>query len=372
MQLDQLRQRIDSIDRQIMMLLNDRMEQAVMIRKFKKQTFDADRERAVLDNVRSLAGRLVSPALAESLYSLIMEASRGLQDHQQTVVAFQGEHGAFSEAAALHWQEGAIPIPQQSFADIFDGLAAGTFDYGVVPVENSLGGIVGEVNNLLLKRQVVVVAALDMDISHCLMMVPGCDFRELRSVYSHPQALSQCREFIARNHLEAVPYYDTAGAAQMLARKQLKGAAAVAGRLAAELYGLDVVKEDIQGQGKSRTRFFVIQAADAAGKGTSLPNVGGGAPEVPGGSGQLTNKCSIVFSTQHKAGSLYQVLNLFAASGINLTRIESVPSDKAGEFAFFMDCVATPGDPALEAIFRQLEGSAMNLKVLGYYQEQRC
>ncbi|MBU0937270.1 MAG: chorismate mutase [Spirochaetes bacterium] len=385
MHLKQLRKRIDLIDTQILTLLNDRMEQAVLLRKLKKQVLDSDREAEVLARVRSLSGQLVSADFAEKLYKQIMEESRNLQTRSHVTAAFQGEHGSYSEAAVLRWQPDAVPVPQQSFADIFEGLEAGTFDYGVVPVENSLGGIVGEVNNLLLSGNVEVVRALDMNISHCLLMVPGSDFREIRSVYSHGQALSQCREFISRNHLEPVVYYDTAGAAKMLARKQLKGAAAIAGELAARLYNLEIVKEDIQGQGKSRTRFFVIRLASGAGSAAAgtvegsaaagdqpAVSVSTSAADRSGQEQQTLQKCSIVFATRHKAGNLFAVLNIFAAAGINLTRIESVPSDKPGDFTFFIDFVAEPADPSLTSIFDQLREHTLSLKVLGFYTELVC
>ena len=166
MQLQRLRDRIDGIDRQIIDLLNERLEQAVMLRKLKPATRDAAREAAVLRHVQGLCKRLVSPELARQLYMLIMAESRGLQDRAFTVAGFQGQRGSDGEAAAGHWDKAAVAVPVPSFADLFDGLEAGVFAYGVVPAEDSRAGIVDQVNELLRQRDVTVVAVLDMDASH--------------------------------------------------------------------------------------------------------------------------------------------------------------------------------------------------------------
>ena len=194
-----------------------------------------------------------------------------------------------------------------------------------------------------------MVDALEIVVSHCLMILPGSDYREVRSAFSHDQALSQCRDFLSRNKLEPVPFYDTAGAARMISQKQLKGAAAIASRLAAKLYSLEIIKEDIQDRDDNRTRFFIISKEDnRKDKGT---------------------KCSIVFSTEHKAGTLFRVLNLFAEAGINLTRIESVPSEP-GEFAFFLDFMIDEDAPLVPELFGKLQDASTGFKVLGFYNER--
>ena len=318
MKLKLLRDNIDRIDQQILTLLNDRMEQAVMVRKFKSATEDHEREKSVLKKIEESSHGLVKPELSEKLFKLVIEESKKLQEQNYTVIGFQGEHGAYSEEAVRKWKKDAVPVPCMEFTDIFEGVDSGLFDYGIVPVENSLGGIVGEVNNLLLKKDLKVVEAVEISIAHCLLVLPGSDYREIRNAYSHTQALSQCRDFLGRNKLDPVPYYDTAGAARMISRKQVKGSAAIASRLAAKLYNLEIIKENIQDRDSNRTRFFLLAK-------NSLKESRG-------------SKCSIVFSTLHKAGSLFSVLNLFAEAGINLTRIDSVPSEP-GEFAFFLDFI---------------------------------
>ncbi len=349
MKLNLLRENIDRIDQKILKLLNDRMEQAVMSRKFKENVEDTSREKKVLDRIKETSTGLLDPAFTEKIYKLIIEESKKLQKAGQKVIGFQGEHGAYSEEAAKKWNSDNVTVPCMEFADVFEGVEAGLFDYGIVPVENNLGGIVGEVNSLLLKKDLHVIDALDIAVSHCLLMMPGTDYREIRNAYSHSQALSQCREFLSRNKLEPIPYYDTAGAARMISRKQLKGSAAIASRLSAKLYNLEIIKENIQDLDNNRTRFFIISK-------TKEKNIRG-------------TKCSIVFSTEHKAGTLFSALDLFAKAGINLTRIESVPSDP-GKFAFFLDFQADEDDPGVIAIFEKLAKVTSNLKVLGFYNER--
>lgn len=350
MKVNQLRENIDRIDQQILKLLNDRMEQAVMVRKFKANTEDPEREKHVMKKISDNSTGLLESSFTEKLYRLIIEESKKVQENPHTVIGFQGEHGAYSEEAARKWDKTGVAVPCMEFEDVFEGVESGLFDYGIVPVENNLGGIVGGVNNLLLKKDLKVVDAVEIPVSHCLMILPGSDYREIRSAYSHNQALSQCRDFISRNKLDPVPYYDTAGAARMISRKQLKGAAAIASRLAAGLYNLEIIKEDIQDRDDNRTRFFIIAREDnRTEKGT---------------------KCSIVFSTEHKAGTLFGVLNVFANAGINLTRIESVPSEP-GEFAFFLDFIINEEDEIVPSLFETLKSITTGFKVLGFYNEKR-
>ncbi len=350
MKLNFLRDNIDIIDQKIIKLLNDRMEQAVMTAKLKEKVEDEGREQLVFDKIKKSSTGLLDSDFTEKLYKLIIEESKRLQDKNRKIIGFQGEHGAYSEEAAKAWNNDIVTVPCIEFADVFEGVESGLFDYGIVPVENSLGGIVGEVNNLLLKKDLNVIDALDITVSHCLMILPGTDYREIRNAYSHSQALSQCRDFLGRNKLEPVPYYDTAGAARMISGKMLKGSAAIASRLSAELYNLEIIKENVQDLDNNRTRFFIISS-------NKEKSANG-------------NKCSIVFSTEHKAGTLFSVLDQFAKAKINLTRIESVPA-APGEFAFFLDFQAKEGSDEVKDIFDKLSRVTTDLKVLGFYNERR-
>ena len=349
MNLNLLRENIDRIDRQILKLLNDRMQQAAMIRKFKEKIEDKEREQKVLNKVTNSPHSLLDSAFIEKLYKIIIEESKHIQEASHTVIGFQGEPGAYSEEAAKKWRGDVVAVPCLEFADVFEGVEKGLFDYGIVPVENSLGGSIGDVNNLLLKNNTKVVSAIEIIISHCFMALPGSDYREIRTVYSHIQALSQCRGFLNRNKLDPVTYYDTAGAAKMISGKQLKGAGAIANKLAANLYNLEIIKENIQDKDDNRTRFFIIAKED---------NVS-----------EKGEKCSIVFFTEHKSGTLFSVLKIFADKGINLTRIESIPNG-AGEYAFFLDFVFDEDNPEIHRLFEEVKKITTGFKVLGFYHER--
>jgi prephenate dehydratase/chorismate mutase/prephenate dehydratase len=329
------------------MLLQGRMEMALLSKRFKSQIEDPDREIELLEKVKSGSSRLLRPEFIERIFLEILRESKELQQQDYQLAAFQGEHGAFSEQAAGEWDVNLIPVPCPSFADVFERTLAGDFDYGIVPVENTLGGSVGEVNRLLIQTGLKVVGALDLPIHQCLLALPGTDHREIRKVYSHPQALAQTRRFLERNKLEAVSFPDTAGAARMLAEKKPEGSAAIAGRLAAERYQLEIIKENIEDLETNRTRFLVLARE---------PNPEGG------------EKCSIVFSTEHKAGTLFRVLEVFARADVNLTRIESM-AHEPGNYAFLLDFIGSDQAPPVVNLLHQVEGLSTGFKLLGCYRE---
>ncbi len=368
MTLDGLRGDIDSIDARIMALLDERLEKGLLTRRYKSGSLDTGREAAVLERVSRRAQCLATPEFTRGLYRLIMDESKALQNRGRKLIGFQGTHGAYSDAAARIWNPDAASLPFKEFSQVFDAVLEGDIDYGVVPVENTLGGIVGQVNSILVTTELRIVAAIDMPIRHCLMAAPGTDHREIRYAYSHGQALAQCRRFLERNRLEAVDWYDTAGAARMIAETQTKGAAAVASRFAAELYGLDIIKEDIQDSAVNRTRFLVLAKADSTSHQTDGPSDSGGS--IVDEAKLTTTKCSLVFFTDNKAGALFGVLEVFAKAGINLTRIESVP-DEPGDYAIFIDFDGSGNDPRVRGAITALGSLVRGLRMLGCYEERK-
>lgn len=348
MSLEDIRKDIDLVDSKILKLLNHRMELVLMANKFKAQIEDKEREKELLDRIKRFLADLIKPEFTEKIYSEIIKESKNLQQKDYKLMAFQGEHGAFGEVASREWNRDLVPVPCFQFAEVFDGVESGLYDYGIVPVENTLGGAVAEVNQLLINTELKVVGAVGLPIHLCLLALSGADHRDMRTVYSHPQALSQSRNFLARNKLEPVPYYDTAGAASMLAEQRPKGAAVIANKLCAKLYHLDIVKEDIEDLENNMTRFFVLAKEEEKNDG---------------------EKCSIIFSTPHKAGTLFRVLEVFAKQNINLTRIESIPSDP-GDYAFFLDFVGHDKDERVVKALAQAKEIAANFKILGCYKER--
>jgi len=220
-------------------------------------------------------------------------------------------------------------------------------ELGVVPVGHSLEGAVTQVNELLTTTQLKVIGEAKVPVNHCLLATEDTDYREIRMVYSHPQALAQCRGFLTRNKLEPRPFYDTAGAAKMLARDNLKAAAVIASALSAELYNLEIIKQTIQDGPSNSTRFLLL---------SKEANVSGG------------DKTSIIFATSHTAGSLYSILRLFAETNINLTRIASMPlRSDPNNYSFFLDFEGSESDEKIADVLGEMEKLTISMKNLGTY-----
>jgi len=349
MNLKKIRENVELLDFKILKLLNDRMELALMAKRFKSQIEDKEREKELLEKIRRNSTRLINGEFIERIYIEIIEQSKNLQRKDYNLIAFQGEHGAYGEVASREWNSDLIPIPCSESAEVLEGVETGLYGYGVLPVENTLGGVVGQVNELLINTDLNVVGAVELPIHLCLLTLPGTDHREIRAVYSDSQALAQCRHFLARNKLEPVQYYDAAGAAKMLAEKAPKASAAIASELSAELYNLEVIKEDIEDLDRNMTRFLVLSKE---------------------GNTEEGDKCSIIFSTEHKAGTLFRVLEVFARQDINLTRIESI-SHEPGNYAFFMDFMGSERDDKVVRALEEVEKITSSLRLMGCYKEKK-
>jgi len=347
MSLEAIRKQIDRLDGKLIQLLEERMEQAILAKRFKKQVEDTGREQAILDKIRESAQPLVDGDFLVSLYQLIFRQSKALQSQSLKTIAFQGEHGAYSEVAAKSWHPDYINLPCAEFADIFEGVRTGLYDYGIVPVENTLGGLVSQANDLMIRTPLYICGAIEIPISHCLAAFEGTDVREIQDVYSHPQALAQCRGFLSENNLKGVHYYDTAGAAKMLSEKGLTNSGAICSTLAAKMYNLDIMKESIEDYEINRTRFLILSKEENK---------------------EAGNKCSIVFSTAHKSGTLFNVLEKFAKARLNLTRIESIPNEK-GTYAFFLDFIGTRENEKVKDVLASLTTATEKFRVLGFYEE---
>lgn len=349
MSLMQIRKRIDHIDSKILKLLNDRMELVLMAKKFKSQIEDRQREKEVFERIRKNLTGLINAEFMEKIYTEIIKESKEVQRQDYKLIAFQGEHGAYGDVASRAWSSELVPVPCSQFAEVFEGVKSGLYDFGIVPVENTLGGSVEQVNHLLINTDLHVVGAVELPIHLCLLALPGTDHREIRTVYSHPQALAQSRQFLSRNKLDPVQYYDTAGAARMLAEERPKGSAAIASSLCAELYHLEIIKEDIEDLERNMTRFLVVSKEENKEKG---------------------DKCSAVFSTEHKAGTLFRVLEEFAKENINLTRIESIPNEP-GNYAFFVDFMGATQDQNVVEALKKVKGITTHFKLIGCYKEHK-
>lgn len=264
-------------------------------------------------------------------------------------VAFQGEIGAYSENAIYEFFGTNVhPVPCKRFSDVFRLIDAGETEFGVVPVENSLEGSVTQVYDLFLEYDVKVCGEVILKIVHCLIANPGVDLSSIKVVYSHPQALGQCRSYLERLGCELISTYDTAGSVKMIKERGLMDAAAIASERCAEIYGMKILARDIADSPNNYTRFFVLSNFDA-------PPTG-------------NDKTSIIFSTRHVPGALWRALGEFALRGINLTKIESRPTrQRPWEYYFYLDFEGHRTEARCIEALEGLRANALFVKILGSY-----
>jgi 3-deoxy-7-phosphoheptulonate synthase len=272
---------------------------------------------------------------------------------RKATVSFQGERGAFSEMALRrYFDEEAEPVPCESFRDVFDSVLAGTVRYGIIPLENALSGSIHENYDLLLQfPDLKIIGEKTIRIIHNLIGLPGARLADISQVYSHPQGIAQCAQFLAAEPgWQKIPFYDTAGSVAHIARMGKKENAAIASAEAARVYGMEVLKEGIETNARNYTRFVIIAREEEA-------NVDG------------PNKASVVFSTLDKPGSLFLALRVLAERGLNMKKLESRPIlGKPWEYMFYVD-VEVPQDTALfYSAVEELRGQSDGLRILGTYR----
>ena len=279
-----------------------------------------------------------------------------------TTVAYQGEPGAFGEEAIIGYfgADAVEPLPMSTFPAVCDAVEFGTADAGVLPLENSLAGTVGDALDALATGSLTVVGEVLLPIRHHLLVLPGVALDDVEWVASHWQALAQCERFLRARHWEVVPAADTAGAARELAARGDRQAGAVASERAAERYGLEVAARDIQDSPHNVTRFAVLAPTEHH---ALPPAVGALAP--PSGGARET---LVTFETGHRPGDLYRALGAFADAGVNLSRIESRPSGSGPWRYRFL--VQVSGDAAVQPMADALEGlreHTSSMRVLGSF-----
>ncbi|MBC7130218.1 prephenate dehydratase [Candidatus Bathyarchaeota archaeon] len=265
-------------------------------------------------------------------------------------VAFQGEIGAYSEIAVYsYFRSSSVELkPCKYLSDVFRLVENNEADYGVVPVENSLEGSVTQTYDLFLQHDLKVCGEVIIRIVHCLIAYPGVNLKDIKRVYSHPQALAQCRIFLEKMNCEIIPAFDTAGSVKMIKEQGLRDAAAVASERAAKIYGMRILAKDIGDSANNYTRFFVLSKSDA-------PYTG-------------KDKTSIIFSIKSYPGSLYRVLGEFANRNINLTKIESRPTKQAPwEYNFYLDFEGHRTEKRCQEALEAIKDKTNFVKILGSY-----
>ncbi len=280
-------------------------------------------------------------------------------------VAFQGERGAYSEEAAVGLLgEGLALLPCRTFREAFQAVEDGRATHALIPIENSLAGSINESYDLLLERSLSIAAEAVLRVRHCLLALPGETLAGMRRVTSHPQALAQCSRFIEEHGLEPVAAYDTAGSAKALAETRPAATAAIAGRRAAQLYGLHILAEDIERDPGNYTRFYLVTRPPAD------PKAGVGVNGAGAGDGWA--KTVLVFATAHRPGSLYWCLGAFAYRGIDLLKLESRPiQGKPWEYLFYADIRGLATGTNVAEALRELETKATMIRILGSFEAAR-
>ena len=264
-------------------------------------------------------------------------------------IAFQGEPGAYSEAAALRFSDHADLLPCEAFEDVFAAVASGKATHGILPVENSIGGTIHRNYDLLLENDLPIVGEVTLPITHNLMALPGTSLKEVRRILSHPQALAQCERFLrGMSGVSVEATYDTAGSAKLVKEHKLADAAAIASERAANVFGLEILRAEIQDYSDNITRFLLISRT--------------------GETGDHVDKTSVVFSLPNEPGSLFKALSVFALRDIDLTKIESRPiRGRPWEYLFYVDIPIGRHDLRCARALVHLAEFARSMRTLGSY-----
>ena len=272
------------------------------------------------------------------------------------VIAFQGERGAFSELVIRRtFNEDQKVLPCKEFKGVFDAVASGKAKYGVIPVENTLGGTIFENLDLLnVEENITVVGEAQLRVIHNLIVNPGVKMEDIKRVYSHPQGLAQCKEFLAEHLPSAaqIPFYDTSGSVKYIKENGLMDAAAIAGSPAAKHYGCEILRQSIETNPKNYTRFYIISREENAELFRSASKI---------------NRASMTFSVPDKPGALFAVLDILQKHGMNLKKLESRPIlGKPWEYSFFVETELND-EHDLSSLVPTLKENTVSFRVLGTY-----
>lgn len=375
MDLQELRDEIDRIDRQMTELFEKRMEISSQVAEYKINTgmkvFDQERERKVIQKVKELTHSEFNSHGIEELFQQIMAMSRKLQyqlleksgvagrlpfiavdelEKENIRVVYQGVEGAYSQAALKQFfgeHTASFHVPH--WRDAMEAIAEGSADYAVLPIENSTAGSVDDMYDLLVEFENYIVGEQVIRCEHCLLGLPGAQLSDIRRVYSHQQGLSQCKEYLQTHRdWKQIPLENTAVAAKKVAGDGDITQASISSRFAAECFGLSVLEEKIYSNEANSTRFIIVTnqrifCRDAG-------------------------KISICFELPHRSGSLYNILSHFIYNNLNMFGIKSRPiPGRNWEYRFFIDFEGNLNDSAVKNAIRGIREEATNLKILGNY-----
>jgi chorismate mutase/prephenate dehydratase len=378
MNLSDLRVEIDKIDDQLVNLFAQRMDIAAQIADFKKENnlpiLVPARERDKLQDVAEKAGPDMA-TYTRALYSMLFELSRSYQSKRNSIttalyhqimdsientpklfpqapmVACQGVEGAYSQIACEKIFKNPFIMYFKNFDAVFNAIDQGLCQYGILPIENSTAGSVKTVYDLMIKHNFSIIRTFRLKVDHNLMVCPGTKLSDIKEIYSHEQAINQCRTYLSTlPGVKVIPVENTAVAAQMVAQSGRNDVAALSSRACATLYGLECLASSVQDKGNNRTRFICIS------KNLEI---------YPG-----SDKTSIMMVLPHKPGALYKVLARLFVLGINVTKLESRPiPDRDFEFMFYFDLETSIYSEEFAQLMCELDELCEEFKYLGSYCE---
>lgn len=378
MDLSEIRQQIDGIDRELVRLFCERMNLSAQVADYKKANnlpiFVPARERAILQKVAEMAGPEMEN-YTRVLYSMLFELSRSYQSKrngemsalyktiskaidetpklfpQAPIVACQGVEGAYSQIACEKIFKNPFIMYFKNFDGVFNAIEQGMCQYGILPIENSTAGSVTKVYDLMIRHNFSIVRTFRLKIDHNLLANPGAALADIKTIYSHEQAINQCSDYLrGLSGVNVVAVENTAVASEMVAKSGRKDVAALSSRSCAELYGLNCLASSVQDKGNNRTRFICISKT----------------LEIYPGS----DKTSIMMILPHKPGALYKVLARLYTLGINVTKLESRPiPDREFEFMFYFDLDTSIYSEEYVQLMCELDELCEEFKYLGSYTE---
>ena len=374
MDLLELRNELDGIDKQIVELYEKRMNVCGQVAEYKietgKRVFDKEREKQKLEAVRALTHNDFNAYGVTELFEQIMAMSRKLQyrllaehdsvgklsfskvDHFDTSkcrVVFQGAEGAYSQAAMIqYFGEGVNCFHVDTFRDAMLAIDEGSADFAVLPIENSSAGIVSEIYDLLVEFENYIVGEQIIPINHCLLGCAGTKISDIKTVYSHAQSLMQSDHYLQEKGWQQISMKNNAFAAQKVAEDKNPTEAAIASEYAAKVYGLEILEKGVNDLKENSTRFIIITNQKVFSKDAS--------------------KISLCFEVNHESGALYHALSHLIYNGLNMTKIESRPLEgRNWEYRFFVDFEGNMEDSAVKNTLRGLREETRNMKILGNY-----
>ena len=374
MDLLQLRDELDGIDKQIVELYEKRMEVCGQVAAYKietgKRVFDKEREQQKLKSVRGLTHNEFNAHGITELFEQIMAMSRKLQykllaenqsmgklsfiemeeiDKKKCRVVFQGAEGAYSQAAMVQYFGDEVnSFHVDTFRDAMLAIDEGSADFAVLPIENSSAGIVSEIYDLLVEFENYIVGEQIIPIQHCLLASPGTKKEDIKTVYSHAQSLMQSSHYLQEAGWQQISMKNNAFAAKKVADEKNPTQAAIASEYAAKVYGLDILEKGVNDLKDNSTRFIIVTNQKVFAK--------------------EAQKISLCFEVNHESGALYHALSHLIYNSLNMTKIESRPlTGRNWEYRFFLDFEGNLEDSAVKNALRGLREETRNMKILGNY-----